>query len=235
MKYAFLVALLISLVTGGLAYLSSDNYIIAAVITLVYLLYYVIFARKRISLYIEKNNRIHFCYQFINSFVITMSVKDSLEDSFTNATQGATGEYEETIKELSDLNPMEKVNYLRKYFNLAVYKMFINVLDIYQEEGGNLLTMSDALIQETTRIEDTLNKTNNVIKRIAVEFGILWIISLGVLIFLRFGVSDFYQTMLSSIPFLVTLILFFVLFLVSIHSLVRRATELYIKEDNLSE
>ena len=164
-----------------------------------------------------------------------MSVKDSLEDSFMNATQGANGEYEETVKELTDLTPMEKVNYLRKYFNLAVYKMFINVLNIYQDEGGNLLTMSDALIQETTRIEDTLNKTNNVIKRIAVEFGVLWIIALGVLVFLRFGVSDFYQTMLTSIPFLITLILFFVLFLVSIHSLIRRATELYIKEDNLSE
>lgn len=235
MKNAFLVALIVSLVTGGLAYLSSDNYIIALAVTAIYLLYYVIFARKKIKVYIEKNNRIHYCYQFINSFVITMSVKDSLEDSFMNATQGATGEYEQTVKELVDLTPMDKVNYLRKYFNLAVYKMFINVLDIYQEEGGNLLTMSDSLIQETTRIEDTLNKTNNSIKKIALEFGVLWIISLGVLVFLRFGVSDFYQTMLKSIPFLVTLILFFVLFLVSIHSLIRRATDLYIKEDNLSE
>lgn len=235
MKNAFLIALIISLVTGGLAYLSLDNYIIAIIVFVIYLLYYVIFARKRISTYIKKNDRIHYCYQFINSFVITMSVKDSLEDSFLNATQGAMGEYSDVIKELADLSTMDKVNYLRKYFNLAVYKMFINVLDIYQEEGGNLLTMSDALIQETTRIEDTLNKTNNLVKKIALEFGILWVISLGVLVFLRFGVSDFYQTMLKSIPFLVVLLLFFVLFLVSIHSLIRRATELYIKEDNLSE
>ena len=235
MKNAFLIATIVSLIIAFLSYLTSNNYFIAAAIFLIYLIYYLVFARKMIKGYLEKNRRIHNCYQFINSFIITMSVKDSLEDSFVNATQGAEGDYLDTVNELSELTPMDKVTYLRKYFNLAVYKMFINIIQIYLDQGGKLLNMSDTLIQETTRIEDTLNKTNSSIKKVAIEFVVLWLISFMVLIFLRFGISDFYMTMLSSLPFLITLVAFFILFLVSIHIYIRRATAIYIKEDSLDE
>lgn len=235
MKNSIFIAIIVSLVVGFLAYLTSNNIIIAASIVVIYILYYLIFANKLIKQYYQKNLRIHYCYQFINSFIVTMSVKDSLEDSFMNATQGADGEYLETIKELEALTPMDKVLYLRKYFNLAVYRMFINVIEIYLDQGGKLLNMSDTLMEETTRIENTLNKTNNSILKNAIEFVVLWLISFMVLVFLRFGISDFYQTMLASLPFLVTLVSFFAFFLISVHIFIKRATSLYIKEDKLDE
>lgn len=231
MKNTTLIAIVVSLVIGGIAYLCSNNYYVAGGLTLVYLLYYLVIAMKKIKKYLANNERIHHCYHFVNSFIITMSVKGSLDDAYNNAIQGASGEFSDIVSELENMAVMERLEYLRQYFNLAVYKMFINVINIYQEQGGNLLSMGENLIQETTRIEETLNKSNSSIKKILVEFFVLWIISFGVLIFLRFGIPDFYETMLKSLPFFISLIVFFVLFLFSLHVFLTRATKLYIKED----
>lgn len=233
MKNANLIAIFVSFILGIVAYFTSNNYILAGVVIVVNLFYYLVIGRNKIKQYLLTNFRIHNCYHFINAFLITMSVKDSLDDSYFNATQGASGEYQDIVSELNDMPIMDKIEYLRKYFNLAVYKMFINVLNIYLDQGGNFLTMGDALLQETTRIEDTLNKSNRSIKKVSIEFGVLWMITFGVLIFLRFGVQDFYLTMLTSIPFFVSLCLFFVLFLLSVHVFIRRATSIYIKGDRL--
>ena len=233
MKNANILAIFVSFILGAIAYFTSNNYYLAGAVTLLNLLYYFIFGSRKIKQYLATNFRIHSCYQFINSFLITMSVKDSLDDSYFNATQGASGEYLDIVNELNNMPTMDKIEYLRKYFNLAVYKMFINVLNIYMDQGGNLLSMGDALLQETTRIEETLNKSNRSMKRVSIEFAVLWLITFGVLIFLRFGVQDFYLTMLTSIPFFVILCLFFVIFLFSVHIFIKRATAIYIKEDRL--
>ena len=233
MKNANLIAIFVSLVLGIIAYFTSNNYYLAGSVPVIFLFYYLLIGSRKIKQYLSTNFRIHSCYHFINSFLINMSVKDSLDDSYFNATQGASGEYLDIVNELNNMPTMDKIEYLRKYFNLAVYKMFINVLNIYLDQGGRLLTMGEALLQETTRIEDTLNKSNRSIKKIAIEFGVLWLITFGVLVFLRFGVQEFYLTMLTSIPFFVTLCLFFVLFILSVHIFILRATNIYIKGDRL--
>ena len=113
-----------------------------------------------------------------------------------------------------------------------LYKMFINVLDLYQDQGGNILNMSDNLIRECTRTEKTLNETLAIGYKHIVEFFLLWIMSFGIVLFMRFGVSEFYLLMIQNNLFVVMLFVFFIICLGSIHLFVSKFTNLTIKEDN---
>lgn len=230
MKAFNLIGTIISLIIGIMVYLTSDNYIVAIAIFLVFLFYFLLIGSKIFKDYLSKTQRIHNMYHFINSFLITLSVKDSLDDAFHNATQGAEEYYGEIILELREMTTIEKIKYLNSYFDLAVYSMFLNVVDIYLDQGGNILNIADSLILETTRVEDTLNKSVSNAKSKLVEFGTLWFISIFVLVFMRFSLNDFYFSMLKNPIFFAILMVFYVVLLFSIHLILKRYTYIYLKE-----
>ncbi len=109
--------------------------------------------------------------------------------------------------------------------------MFLNILEIYQDQGGNILTMSDNLIRECTRVEKTLIESNNLGIKHLIEFIVLWSLSFGVLLFLKFGIGDFYDKMLLNPIFPPLILLFFFIFLISIHFFLKSFTNLSVKEE----
>ena len=221
----------LALVIGATAYISSINIFIALGVTAAFVLYYFLLGRKHIKKYLNKVNVIHCCYHFINSFIITLSVKESLDEAFESGTRLENKEFSDEVNSLESMSVYDRIIYLRKFFNLAVYKMFINVLDLYQDQGGDILTLSDSLMRETTRTEKALTDSTSIGERKLVEFIVLWLMSFAIMIFLRFGVQDFYLTMLKSPMFIVLIVLFFVVVLVSMHLFIIRFSSLSIKED----
>lgn len=235
MKKVTFVWVIISLFVGVVCYLTSLNLILAILTFGIYLFYYFLFARKRFKKYYTQIDRIHGCYHFINSFLVTLSIKESYDEAYESAMRIESKNLKEEDAQISKLNAIEKVNYLRNYFNLAIYRMFLNVLDLYQDQGGNILNMSDNLIRECTRTEKTLNETLTIGRKHIVEFGLLWIMSFGIVLFMRFGVSEFYLLMVKEVLFVIMLFVFFMICLVSIHLFLNKYTDLTIKEDNGDE
>lgn len=223
--------IVISLAISLIAYLTSMNYLIAIAILVIYVAYYFFLARKKFISYFSGIERVHSCYHFINSFLVTLSVKESLDDAFESGTRIENKKLNEIVLNISDLNIYERVSYLRNYFNLSIYKMFLNILNLYQDQGGNILAMSDNLIRECTRTENTLNETLSISRKHLVEFGLLWFMSLGIVLFMRFGISDFYIQMLEMPIFKIMLFIFFLICLFSIHLFITKYTDLTIKED----
>ena len=95
--------------------------------------------RKRIKRYLSKVETIHACYHFINSFIITLSVKDSLEEAYQNGLRLAPNSLTNETCEIENMTIAERLNFLRQYFNLAIYKMFLNIVGLYIDQGGNIL------------------------------------------------------------------------------------------------
>ena len=232
MKKIDIIFLVISFVIGAISFAASNNVFFPIGTILVFELYYFVIARKIIKKYLSKVNTIHCCYHFINSFIITLSVKESLDDAYESGIRLENKEFNEETSNLESMPIYDRVVYLRKYFNLAVYKMFVNVLDLYQDQGGNRLNISDALMRETTRTEKALADSVSTGEKHLFEFIILWSLTFLILIFLRFGISEFYMTMLTSPLFMALLIFFFVLILASIHIFLIRFSNITIKEDS---
>ncbi len=228
----FLISIIIISLSGLLV---TNLFYIPLIIATVYLAYYFIYMRKKVKAYIYRVEEIHACYNFINSFVISLSVKDSYDEAYASGLRLAPKAMLEETNEIENMTIIERLKFLRQYFNLGMYKMFLNIINLYQEQGGSILNISEGLVRECTRVEKDLNETTSVSKRHLVEYIILWILSFMIVVFLRFALSSFYFQMLKLPIFVVFLTLFYLLFLVSSHLFLLQFTSLTIKEDTINE
>ena len=220
---------------GFLCYFSTNNIIYSAVILVIFVADYFLLMRKKVIHYFDLIERVHTSYHFINSFVITLSVKESLEDAYENGIRINNARLNAETKELTEMAVIDRIKYLKDYFKLSIYKMFLNVLDLYQDQGGNILSMADNLLRECTRTEKTLSDTLSIGYKHLTEFIILWLMSFAILLFMKFSISEFYLMMLNN-QFVVPLI--FVYFLICIGSLnlfINSFTDLTIKEEANNE
>lgn len=224
---------LLTLVLAIVAYLTSFDIYIPIFVVASYLLYYFVLGRRYLIKKDRLTRRIHACYHFINAFIISMSVKESVEDAYQSGIRYEDKELNEITENLENLKVSDRITYLREFFNLAVFKMFINVLSLYQDQGGNILNMSDELISESTRIEKSLSESLIESNRYLGQFLLLWIMSVSVLLFIRFSISSFYISMSKSPVFVGFLLVFFILILFSIHLFIVRFSSIVVKEDQV--
>ena len=224
---------LLTFMLAVVAYFASLDIYLPIFVLLSYLLYYFVIGRKFIVKKDRLTKLIHACYHFINAFIISMSVKESLEDAYQSGIRFEDKELNEITENLENLKVSDRILYLREFFNLAVFKMFINVLNLYQDQGGNILSMSDDLISEATRIEKSVSESLAESNRYLGQFLLLWIMSTSVLLFIRFSISSFYLTMSKSPVFVGFLLVFFVLILFSIHLFIVRYSSIVVKEDTV--
>lgn len=231
MKKLDIVFVIISLLIALTSYFATNLIYIPIGVFAIYLIYYFVLVRKRIKRYLNKTEVIHSCYNFINSFVISLSVKDSLEEAYQNGLRLAPKTMLEETNEIENKTIIERLVFLRQYFNLAIYKMFLNIVNLYQDQGGNILTLSDSLMKECTRVEKSMQESASISNKHLVEFSILWLLSIFILVFLRFALSDFYLKMLSSVIFVVLVTIYYLLFLVASFLFILKYVNLVIKED----
>lgn len=231
MKKTDLIFILIGFMLGVVCYLATNNYIFSISTFLILVIDYFLLMRKKFNNCFSLIERVHTSYHFINSFVVSMSVKDSLEDAYQNGIRINNATLNAETKELTEMPVIDRVRYLKGYFNLSIYKMFLNVLDLYQDQGGNILSMSDNLIRECTRTEKVLSDTLAIGYKHLSEFIILWIMSFGILLFMRFSLVEFYQSMLNTSLVVFMLFVFFLICIASINLFVNAFTNLTIKEE----
>ncbi len=224
---------LLTIMLAMVAYLTSFDIYIPIFVVASYLLYYFVLGRRYLIKKDRLTRRIHACYHFINAFIISMSVKESVEDAYQSGIRYEDKELNEITENLENLKVSDRIAYLREFFNLAVFKMFINVLSLYQDQGGNILNMSDELISESTRIEKSLSESLIESNRYLGQFLLLWIMSVSVLLFIRFSISSFYVSMSKSSIFVGFLLVFFILILFSIHLFIVRFSSIVVKEDQV--
>lgn len=231
MKKVDLSFIFIGFFLGILCYFCTNSILYPVLIFVLMEADYFLLLRKKFISYFSLIERVHTSYHFINSFVISLSVKDSLEDAYQNGIRINNKSLNEQTAELEEMAVADRVKFLRDYFNLSIYKMFLNVLDLYQDQGGNILNMSDNLMRECTRSEKTLTDTLAIGYKHLTEFIILWLMSFAILLFMKFSIKDFYLKMLTN-PIIVPLIfVFFVICIASITLFVNSFTDLSIKEE----
>ncbi len=219
---------------AAIAYFSSMNIYLPLFVLILYPLYYFLIGRKYLSKKDQLVRRVHACYHFINAFIISLSVKESIEDAYQSGIRFEDKELNEMTPQIENMKVSDRIIYLRDFFNLAVYKMFINVLDLYQDQGGNILSMSEELISESTRIEKSVTESLSESNRHLGQFVLLWLLSISVLLFIRFSISSFYEIMVKSKIFILFLLVFFLIILFSIHLFIVRYSSIAVKEDKLS-
>lgn len=235
MSNFFLLSFIVSLIFTFIGYISTNDYIIASLIFIISISYSIFRLRIILNKYFKRVRNYHLCYLFMNNLLISISVIKNVEMGCESAIESIDKKIFNEVGDLSNLTSFEKSKYLSKVFSLKVYDTFLSILDIYIENGGDILNMSSYIMNQIQSIEGYLITTENYIKRKAVEFAILWLFSLAILVFLRFALNNFFPYLIKSPLYVWGIFIIFVFIIFSIELFVQRMIKIDFKKECTDE
>ena len=118
-----LIGTFVSLAFGGLIYMASENIFLCLFIFLLSMAFFVFLVRRQIDKYRTKTRRYHQCYQFINSYLVSLSIKGSMSAARESSYNTADSSTREIIDSIKDFDENEKLSYLCKYFKFDLYRL----------------------------------------------------------------------------------------------------------------
>ena len=219
-----LIGLLVSSAFAGLSYVASENIFTSIFLFVFTFMFFVFIVRRRINKYREKTRRYHQCYHFINSYLISLSVKGSLTAALESSYNTADEDTKEIVDSIKELNEEEKLSYLHKYFRFDLYHLFLDTVSLWNEQGGDILMMSQVRLKE-----EYILTCQSAHRSKLMEFSILWGISLAILGALRFALSQFYAYISKTLFYQVAVPVIFLFVIVSIYIMVNRITNIVLE------
>lgn len=221
-----LVGIIVSMVFAGVTFIATQNIFSTIGIFFIFIAFFVLIARRLINNSQQKVRRYHECYQFINSFIISLNVKGSLSSAMQSAYDTSDSGTKEIIDSINELSEEEKLSYLIKYFKFDLYRLFVDTVSLWNEQGGDIIKMSHHLIEQVRLKEEYLLTCQSINKSKSIEFVILWAIALMILAALRFSLSQFFVRVSQTIFYQVAVVVTMLFALVSIYILFKRVTNL---------
>ncbi len=234
MNQVVIIGIVISIIFGATGYLSSGNIIVGIISLLLPLIYFLFIARKAIYKYSVKISRFRECYHFINNFVVSLSIKNSVSSALESVIEAMPNKDFALSENVELFSVKEKIQYFSNYFRFHVYSLFIDLINLYEEQGGNILEMSRYLLEETRQVEDYIFRCQNIARKKIVEFAILWFLTLAIMVVMRFALSQFFSTISKQVFFPIGIGGILLFALISIHIAIIKMCHLKIKgwDDN---
>lgn len=221
MGSVYLTLTIVSLLFSIIAYTSSDNLIMAISVFAVFTIYFFFIGARRIKKWKSDIDRYHLCYNLINTLIISINIKKTISGAFESTEILISENKEIDLDSFKHFDVIQKIEYLEKYFPFKIYKLFIEVIKLYEEQGGDILKMSDNLIKATKREEDYVIAVSEKSKRKLFEISLLWLFTFLILIFVRFGLANFFASVIAKPFFLASIAVFFLFVLVSVEFIFR--------------
>ena len=223
------IGVVVSVVLAVCSYIATNNFIVPVVALVLSLLYFILIARPIIQKYQVKTTRFHQCYHFINSFIVSLSIRKSIMGAYEAAMQSMPEDFVAKAENTESFDYKEKLDNLSKYFRFHVFSLFLDLINLYEEQGGDILSMSHYLLEETRYVEEYISTNSSMARRKLFEFGFLWLLSLSIMILVRFSLASFYHLVAKQIFFPIGIIGVCAFTIVSIHIAILRMTNLDIK------
>ena len=218
------VGVVVSIALSGVCFIASQNVFSTIIIFALSIVFFVLIAKRQIDKSQQKIHRYHQCFQFINSYLISLNVKGSLSSAMESSYETADEGTKEIIDSIKELSEQEKISYLSKYFKFDLYHLFVDMVSLWNEQGGDILAMSRHLVEQVRLKEEYLLTCESLNKSKTVEFVVLWAIALVILAALRFALSQFFDRISKTIVYQVAVIVVILFALLSIYILILRIT-----------
>lgn len=224
----------ISIVLALVTFIASNNFIVAGVILTLSLLYFFLLANRIVKKYLVKVDRFHSCYHFINTFIVSLSIKGTVSSAYESTMDTMNENFKKEIENVEVFSQADKLEHLNKYFKFHVFSLFIDFINIYQEQGGDVLAMSSYLLNEIKDAEEYISTSISLGKKKLTEFAILWLLTLGIMVFLRFSLSQFFVTISKHLFYPIGILVISMFCLITIHFAIMKFTKLKIRgwDDN---
>ena len=173
--------------------------------------------------------RFQSCYAFITNFIISLSVKLTIGGAYESVYNSMRDVLESETKGLEFMSDLEKLDYLKKYYSFDIYNLFLNNVILYDEKGGKILEISSHLLEEVKNQNEYVLSCASLSKKKFMEIATLWLISLAVLVAIRFALSSYFTAISSNYIYQLMVLALFAFVLFSIELLSRRCFSLNLK------
>ncbi|MDY2889562.1 MAG: hypothetical protein SOU19_08405 [Candidatus Caccosoma sp.] len=176
-----------------LAWFVLNSLILALAYGIALLIFYMLILKQ-----IKKNKKLFHCidasYNFVNLLGMQMISTKSVYEAYKSVETYLDVDFSNISNEDFQLQLKEIAN----DYNLKSFKMYIDILLIYDNEGGNFKEMEaipTSLCQKTKIYYDKL-KSKKLIKLF--EISMLFILWFAILVFIKLSIPDYYNAMLSK-------------------------------------
>lgn len=223
------LGIFISLIIGITCFISSNNWIIALVIFALGIIYFFFLASSMVKRYVIKSERFHQCYHFINTFIVSLSIKGTVSAAYESTLETMGEDFKKSIENIEELSSSDRLDYLNKYFRFHAFSLFIDLIKIYEDQGGDIIDMSSYLLEDLKNTEEYISTSSAINRKKITEFVILWLLSLSIMIFLRFALSTFFITISKQFFYPLGIFAISLFCLVSVHLAIYKMCKLKIK------
>ena len=229
MNQVILIGIMISIVLGICSFIASNNIFVGVIILVVGVLFFVLIARPIFNKYKSKTLRFRECYHFINTFIVSLSIKGTVQGAYESAIGAMPLEFTADLENVETFTNKEKLEHLQKYFRFHIYSLFLDLVNLYEDQGGDILDMSNYMLDELRNIDEYVSTCDSISKKKMAEFVILWTLSLAIMVFLRFALAQFFTLLSKQLFYAIGIGAISLFCLVSIHMAISRMCKLEIK------
>lgn len=205
---------------------TTRNYIYGIVLFLINLIFFLLLVEKEFKKFSLIDRKTHECISFINNFIITLSINNSITTTFESVRDSFKGELKQEIDSIDHLMVDERLKVLKTYFNLSLYEFFLKIINQYEYNGGNILQISQLLIFDSRKLQTSLDNFKSVSKRKMIEFMTMWGITLIILVVIQVALNMFYNSILKMSFYTPSIFAFFIMFLLFIYLFIKHQTNL---------
>ncbi len=212
MKIRHFIYILVSFVLAISNLLIAQNIITTVVVLILSLVIFFVIYERDYTKYKRNLSRSYEAINYMNNFIISLSVNPSLVHAFENARNSASSELKLQIDSLKHLTIEEQIAYLYRYFELPIYGVFVNVIKQYVFNGGDILDISQTLMRDSRELEDRLLNYEKMSRRAFFEFITSRALTFVILFILQFSISTIYKSIATIANYPVLILIFYLIF-----------------------
>ncbi|MDD3383891.1 MAG: hypothetical protein WC123_02540 [Bacilli bacterium] len=178
-------------------YLLIDNLIVTTIFLIItlYILYkYVFNDILTTKKYISKINEMQ---MFSISLVMQISSTPSLHEAFKLCSPYFSDNLQDIYFE-SEGDIDKFLSGLNSYFINQTFSVFVELIKIYDKNGGDFLQMSNSIVADISYKKTSSYELYKIKRRKIIEFLSMWLLSIACMLYMRIELSSYYLNVVKS-------------------------------------
>lgn len=150
-------------------------------------------------------------YYWLQNFLTTLAVKKTITETFVDVVKRYQWMKLNWIQAYASNEAMQALTNLKQRFQHPLYAIFVSTLAFYEQQGGDVMSLFDSILQQNRLMESRRMAMMQVRKRYLFQWLFLWLMNLTILMLAKVVLQDLLWVMEGSLIFqsiLATIFLF---------------------------
>jgi hypothetical protein len=156
------------------------------------------FRIQQVRMQNQKNEEM---YYWLQNFLTTLAVKKTITEAFMDVVKRYQWMKLTWVQAYASNEAMQALTNLKQRFQHPLYAIFVSTLAFYEQQGGDVMSLFDSILQQNRLIESRRMSMMQVRKRYLFQWLFLWLMNLTILMLAKVVLQDLFWVMESSVMF----------------------------------